>query len=539
MSDTTLRFALLAMLGLGACTESTTDDGPPPPGTRSREDVVREHMESLRGDPSALAAFLRDMPKGADLHNHTSGAIATEKLIQWGAEDGACVNTTTYVASNPCASGTVPLSRTAEDPAFHDSVLRAWSMQDHPGPLMAAHQHFFDAFGKYSAVQKEWRNDDSFADVLSRAGQHRLIYVELMQGFGASDSGKLAEGLFTVSDPWDEATLRARRQQLIEQPAFQAALTKQADTIQDTLRGSRELLRCGTPEADPGCDVEVRLLVSASRTASRESVFGQWVHAYELAQHVPELVGVNLVAPEENKNSLAYYDDEMSALGWLDDLNQEPGHKRVHVSLHAGELIPEVLKGQDQDHLDFHIRNAVEKAHAKRIGHGVDVLGETAGDGAEDLLRDMHAAGVMVEICLTSNRVLLGATGTKHPLARYLENQVPVALATDDPGILRGDISQEYLAAATDQGLDYSRLKQMARTSLEYSFAEGAGLWARRGDFTEPVGACARDTPGVPPLSLECERYLTAHKRAALQWKLEGQLAGFEGSVVKGVQNPR
>jgi hypothetical protein len=527
MNNKNLGFAVVVALGMSACGEPEIDE-------RARENLVREHMESLRGDPSALGAFLRDMPKGGDLHSHTSGAITTEKLIQWGAEDGACVNTTTYVASNPCAAGTVPLANTSQDRAFYDAVLGAWSMEGFSGPLLDAHQHFFDAFGKYGAVQNDTRNDDSYADILSRAGQHHQIYVELMQGFGASTGGRLAEGLFTPSDAWDAATLLARRQQLIALPDFQSALTRQASSIAATLRGTRELLKCGTPEADPGCDVEVRLIVSANRTAVRANVFGQWVYAYELAQVVPEIVGVNLVSPEENENSLAYYDDEMFALGTLDDFNdQQPGRKTVHISLHAGELIPAVLKAQDQQHLSFHIRNAVEKAHAERIGHGVDVLGETAGDGAADLVRDMHDAGVMVEICLTSNRVLLGASGTQHPLAAYLEQKVPVALATDDSGILRGDITQEYVAAASDQGLDYKVLKQMARASLEHAFAEGDSLWARRDDFSEEVGACARDLPGAAPASAGCESFLASNKRAALQWKLEVQLATFENRFVK------
>ncbi|WP_244239393.1 adenosine deaminase [Corallococcus carmarthensis] len=486
-------------------------------------------MESLRTDATAFGTFLFDMPKGGDLHSHTSGAITTEKLIQWGAEDGACVNTTTYVASNPCAAGAVPLANTESDRALYDAVMSAWSMEDHPGPLLAAHQHFFDAFGKYGAVQNDSRNDDSYADIISRAGRHHQVYVELMQGFGAGRGGSLAMPLFTAGDAWDKATLLAKRQQLIALPDFQGALTAQATSIANTLKGTRTLLGCDTAQPDPGCNVDVRLLVSANRTADRANVFGQWVYAYELAQKVPEIVGVNLVSPEENANSLAFYQDEMFALGTLDDFNdQEVGRKLVHVSLHAGELIPSVLAAQDQQHMNFHIREAVEKAHAERIGHGADVLSETAGDGAEDLLRDMHEAGVMVEICLTSNRVLLGMSGEQHPLAAYLKNGVPVALATDDSGILRGDITQEYVAAASVQGLDYKTLKKMARASLEHAFAEGDSLWARRDDFTATVNACASDKPEQTAVSDGCSSFLAGNKRAALQWKLEVQLATFE-----------
>ncbi|CAM4423079.1 amidohydrolase family protein [Corallococcus exiguus] len=518
-------FAIVAALGLSACSE----EDPVPPVEKSREERVNEHMESLRSDATALGTFLFEMPKGGDLHSHTSGAITTEKLIAWGAEDGACVNTTTFVASNPCAAGSVPLSQTESDLALRDAVLSAWSMEDHPGPLLTAHQHFFDAFGKYGAVQNDSRNDDSYADILSRAGRHHQVYVELMQGFGAGRGGSLATPLFTSTDTWDKATLLAKRQQLIALPDFQNALTAQSTSIANTLKGTRTLLGCDTAQPDPGCGVEVRLIVSANRTADRTNVFGQWVYAYELAQKVPEIVGVNLVSPEENANSLAFYQDEMFALGTLDDFNdQEVGRKLVHVSLHAGELIPAVLTAQDQQHMTFHIREAVEKAHAERIGHGADVLAETSGDGAADLLRDMHDAGVMVEICLTSNRVLLGMSGEAHPLAAYLKNNVPVALSTDDSGILRGDITQEYVAAATDQKLEYKTLKQMARASLEHAFAEGDSLWAARDDFSKTVDACASDKPEQTAVSAGCNSFLAANTRAMLQWKLEMQLATFE-----------
>ncbi|AKF85686.1 adenosine deaminase [Myxococcus fulvus] len=520
-----LSLVVVAMtLGLSACR-----DDPDPPTPRPPEDLTQEHMETLRSNPTALAAFLRDMPKGGDLHSHTSGAITMEKLIQWGSEDGACVNPTTYVASNPCEQGATPLSNTASDRALYDAVMGAWSMEGFTGPLLEAHQHFFDAFAKYGAVQTEARGDDIYADILSRAGHHNQVYVELMQGFGASTGGRLAAPLFSPTDPWDAPTLLSKRAQLIALPEFQTALTRQAESIASFLVGSRQVMACGTPQADPGCDVEVRLLVSANRTAERANVFGQWVYAFELAQRVPQIVGVNLVSPEEHPNSLAYYNDEMFALGTLDDHNDTtPGRKTVHVSLHAGELIPEVLKPEDQGHLRFHIRNAVKLAHAERIGHGVDVLGETDGEGVDALLRDMREAGVLVEICLSSNNVLLGVKGTDHPLSAYLVEKVPVTLATDDSGILRGDITQEYVAAAAVQGLDYKTLKQLARASLEHAFVEGDSLWAQRDVFTTLAAACAQDDAGEAGPSSSCQTFLGANTRAALQWRLEAQFTSFE-----------
>ncbi|HVQ37669.1 MAG TPA: hypothetical protein VMS31_09050, partial [Pyrinomonadaceae bacterium] len=126
-----------------------------------------------------------------------------------------------------------------------------------------------------------------------------------------------------------------------------------------------------------------------------------------------------------------------------------------------------------------------------------------------------------------SNDLILGVKKEQHPLTTYLQYGVPVALATDDEGVSRSEISREYLKAAQDHGLGYVQLKTMARTSLQYAFIPGASLWANSRTFT-PVVECARDisTPGEP--SPACKQYLSASQKANLQWKLEQDLKTFE-----------
>jgi adenosine deaminase len=58
----------------------------------------------------------------------------------------------------------------------------------------------------------------------------------------------------------------------------------------------------------------------------------------------------------------------------------------------------------------------------------------------------------------------------RHPLPVYLRYGVPVALATDDAGVSRSDITHEYLRAVETYHLTYSDLKKMARASITYSF---------------------------------------------------------------------
>lgn len=108
----------------------------------------------------------------------------------------------------------------------------------------------------------------------------------------------------------------------------------------------------------------------------------------------------------------------------------------------------------------------------------------------------------------------------------YLEAGVPVTLATDDEGVSRIDLTNEYLRAALTYDLGYRDLKTMARNSLEHSFLPGASLW-RSGAF-EVAEACARDSAGGANPSPACAEYLASSERAREQWRLEAELVAFE-----------
>jgi adenosine deaminase/adenosine deaminase CECR1 len=206
----------------------------------------------------------------------------------------------------------------------------------------------------------------------------------------------------------------------------------------------------------------------------------------------------------------------MSMVGYLGSQLPE-----VNISLHAGELTMGLVRPED---LRFHIRQAVEIAKARRIGHGVDILHE---DEPFDLMAKMKERGVLVEINLTSNDVILNVKGADHPLPDYLKAGVPVALASDDEGVARIDLSNEFLRAARDYGLTYPDLKRLARNSLEYSFLPGESLWQRNAPYSL-ASACAADTPGTRSPSASCGELLKRSARAREQWRLEAAFIEFE-----------
>ena len=51
------------------------------------EQRTSRYFESIRRQPSLQLAFLRDVPKGGDLHVHLSGALYAENLIDHAASD--------------------------------------------------------------------------------------------------------------------------------------------------------------------------------------------------------------------------------------------------------------------------------------------------------------------------------------------------------------------------------------------------------------------------------------------------------------------
>ena len=62
----------------------------------SAEAQTERYFEGIRKDPNLLIAFLLEMPKGGDLHNHLSGAIYAETLINWAKDQRACVDPKTF-----------------------------------------------------------------------------------------------------------------------------------------------------------------------------------------------------------------------------------------------------------------------------------------------------------------------------------------------------------------------------------------------------------------------------------------------------------
>lgn len=503
------------------------DSGPKPcSGTPAQcgaiwEQAASNRYDAILGKPADLAAFLKAVPKGGDLHNHLTGAVYAETYLAWGKAEGACVNTTTstMVFSSQCSASTQPVPTAGP---FFDQILRAWSMKDFVAGAESGHDHFFATFGKYGSIAGTHRDDD-LADIAKRAADENQLYIETMFNLG-KNVGTLAASLY--SGQVTAEALPGFYDSLVADATFGAKVDLDVAVVTSAASGWKTKLGCSGAAAPAACNVGLKLVAQISRTGSNDQLFGQLVSAFEMAAKSPEVVALNLSSPEDDVASLKNYDLHMAMLDFLYQKYTATGTSPLHITLHAGELTAPYLPPGYATANTFHVRSAVETGHAERIGHALDVLSET---DASALLDDMATRGVLVEVCLSSNDQIHDVKGASHPLAELLNHHVPVALATDDQGVSRSSLAGEYARAALDQKLKYRQLKAMARDSLTHAFLPGASLWSSAADAT-PVADCAPTTTmgvGDKP-NAACQAFLDASARATMQWELEHRFRVFE-----------
>lgn len=492
--------------------------------------------------PLALRAYLASMPKGADLHMHLTGAVYAESFIAQAAADHLCVNsatlsftknvgTTRSLPPQPvCGEGTVPAASAFKDQKLYDALINSFSMRSFvPTPGTSGHDQFFATFARFGGLDKshvpQWLDE-----VATRSAAQNGQYLEIMQtpAFGAAAKLGYQLGWPEVpSDPIGQhrdaapAELADLRTKLLAAPEFHANISDAAKELDDAITAFRKLDHCDEAAATPACSVQIRFLAQVLRAFPPQQVFAQTLLYFEAASISSNIVGINFVQPEDNFMSMSEYHRQMLMLDYLHSV-----YPKVHISLHAGELAPVLVPPVG---LSFHIREAVDLGHAERIGHGVDVMYEQDSNALLKELADRH---IMVEINLTSNDGILGITGKNHPLSNYLAAHVPVALSTDDEGVSRGNITQEYTRAALDFNLTYRNLKDMARTGLEHSFLAGPSLWLKQDAFTRTVPDCATDSIGPNSFkdtpNAKCTAFLKSSDKAAQQWELEHRFKNFE-----------
>ncbi|KTC66525.1 adenosine deaminase [Legionella adelaidensis] len=465
---------------------------------------VTDYFNSIKKDPNALYAFLKEMPKGGELHYHLAGSVYPEEILKISSRGNYCVTPATFVFTPAVeACPWITNKQLATDQNLFDQFVRTWSMKQFLPLTESREQHFFATFPKFITLIGDYQAK-MIALTMERAANQNEFYLELIT--------QPKEGFLPPFEKWSvtETTFKAKAAQLLNYPSFQEQIDKEVAQGKSLLHDAYNELNCSGSFKNKACDITIRFQYLILREQPLDSFFKQALLAFAVSAKSEEFVGINLVQREDGLISLRDYSKQMQILEFLHST-----YPHVQISLHAGELAPTAV---EPENLRFHITEAIFKGNAQRIGHGVSIAFE---NDAEKLITYMAKKPVAVEINLTSNQEILNIFGLKHPLHYYLTHHVPVVLSTDDEGILRTDLTREYAKAVTQQHLGYNDLKNISRNALTYSFLPGRSLW-KNAAKNIVTSECTNLR------SKSCDNFLQTNKKANLQWQLEIALQNFE-----------
>ncbi len=466
------------------------------------------HLDNGRGRQAFEA-----LPKGGDIHTHLRGAIYAETWLEWAAEDGLCadmeVAALRFPEDDTCeASGWISAAEAQAFEPYRFELINALSVRSYvPTSGWSGHNQFFSTFAKIAA--KEERLGDQLAAVANRAGKQNILYLELMETIVLPQLFPLVSGVELSGDP-------AADYQTLMNSSFGANIETLTGFIQEQLdqaeQRKRQIMACDTASPQPGCEVEIRFLHQVIREFEPAMVYAQIILGWAVMESIPEVVGLNLVAPEDGFIALRDYTQHMRMIDHLYTNRSEQ-----NITLHAGELTIGLVRPKQ---LRFHMREAIEIGHAKRIGHGVAIGYE---DNHEQLIQKMADEDILVEINLTSNDIILGVAGDQHPIQLYRDMEVPYTISTDDEGVSRIDLTHEYLRLANTYRVPYFEIKHVSRNSLTYSFLDGDSIWDSQG--------CVTDLEAGRAAGNDCQALIEKSDKARLQWRLEEKFKEFEANL--------
>jgi len=409
--------------------------------------------EMLKGDLpniAQLTLFCAKMPKGGDLHNHYSGSIYAETYLEWVDEAGYWIDKNTLNICKVKTDSCITVGALQSNSKLYRELLTLWSNKDYSNHFhlqLPPDASFFNTFGYFSPVSRNFNK--GLLILKERAIKENVSYIETMLkkvGYSYPDSSFD----HNVREAKNEKDIISYFDDLAYKMEEDDSLIIRVDNFIQTVQS-----------AHVGVDDEnfmMRYQSFASRNSAPSVVFSNLYAAFKAVESSDLLVGVNIVGPENDIVALADYQLHMQMFAYLK--NKLPD---VNRALHAGELTLGMVRPKD---LTFHISEALNTASAQRIGHGVDLQYE---ESPLKLLKEIKEESA-IEICFTSNEFILGVFGNEHPYLIYSSYEVPLVICTDDSGVSRNSLTDEYVVLATRYKPSYQTLKEYVYNSIEYSF---------------------------------------------------------------------
>jgi hypothetical protein len=427
------------------------------------------YFEKIRNNEAQLTAFFSQMPKGGDLHHHYSGSVYAEPLLERAIAADFYLNTETMQVKKekPLVGNWEQFStlkRSGQLDAYKQKIMQKWSVKDYNYVDYPSDKLFFESFMKFEpAIRGNF--EQGILELKNRAIIENVSYIETQLttipcAMNTDDLTKFNTRLRQLAKIKDEKAIVKSLDSL-----YNALLQKDAASYANDFNVNFIAKLHNDLKIDDA-RFTMRYQNFVLRFMEPVALFKNLVIAFISADSSPLMAGVNIVSPEDGETSMKDY--------WLHMVMFNYCHSRypnVKYTLHAGELTLGLVQPED---LTWHINAAVYIAGANRIGHGVDMAYE---QNSYDLLRYMAKKSIPIEINLVSNEFILKVKENRHPLPLYKEFGVPIVISTDDAGILRTNMTEQYVLLATRyKDITYAAIKQFVYNSINYSFIKEASV---------------------------------------------------------------
>ncbi len=380
-----------------------------------------------------LYAFLFDLPKGGDLHNHLDGSNLAECWFK--------------VATDQTLNrGTKFYTRT-----------RNRNCQEYGQPFLA-----YLTIREFDYNQLSECEKSEYEPLATLSDKQTINWLSALK-IDTADKGR--DEFFEVIFPrlrYLRYDLEIMTELLVENmKRLGAEGVRYLETIMTPFRFQDANGNCIDPETVANCFTErlsqpdalatgvtVRFQSYVMRFAPEAEKEIEEAYAF-VDQHRDLWVGVNLVGREDNVKG--------HPLRFLETFRKlRRTYSGIQLSIHAGET----------NEANDYIRNTLLLG-ASRIGHGINLITDP------DTMLLMRNNQYLIEINLISNRLLEYVPDLSlHPFSEYLRIGIPVCLNTDDRGMWDSNMTDEYYTAVTQFNLSWNEIIQLGENSLRYSFIQ-------------------------------------------------------------------
>jgi adenosine deaminase CECR1 len=379
------------------------------------------------------------MPKGADLHNHLTGAARSEWM--WDAAIAQEKNGYVYY-TKVTIKNCVPYGSNEYGPDPYFLLFRNLTAANY-AKLDACQRSEFKRLQDLDAREKQGWLDSLRLDK-PYEGRNEFFSAHWQR----------MNDLYT--NPYWNAEILYKNMEAFGKEGLLYLETENAisgmlrpDGTEFSLDEAANILRArlAAPDAK-ATGVEVRFQNSVLRFAPNAEDQTRMYYAINDAYR-DLFVGINFVGREDDAKGYP-----LRFLNTLRELRHK--YPDINLSIHAGEV----------DEPNQHVRDTLLLG-AKRIGHGVNLITDP------DTMLLMQRGPYLVEINLISNLLLEYVKDySQHPFPEYLRTGIPVALSTDDRGMWDSNMTDEFFVAVREFNLSWTEIVQLGRDSLAHSFVD-------------------------------------------------------------------